>query len=156
MPDAHNLLALNINYWVLQSIAMLVTAILIPKLRITSIFGATATVVALAFVNSKVWDAALFFSVPNHFTSQALCLFLANGVIFWIVVKLLPGIEVDGILPALIAPVIFTLSSLLISRYAGDVDWIKLFNYCMEQIKHLRAFFESGAPAVPPPTSKAG
>jgi hypothetical protein len=57
---------------------------------------------------------------------QALLLFLANGVLFWILVKILPGIEVQGVLPALAAPVVFTLTSLFIDHYLADVDWLAL------------------------------
>ena len=139
--DYSQLFSLNISYWVLQSVAMLLTAFFIPGLRITNPLGALATVVALAFINSKVWDAALFFEVPNHFSSQALSLLVVNGVIFWIVVKLLPGIEVDGILPALAAPLVFTVTSWLISEYGTQVDWPKVYDACMKQIEFYRQQF---------------
>lgn len=136
---------------------MVVTALLIPGLRITSIFGALATVVAIALVNSKVWDAALFFSVPDHLSTQVLFLFLANGLIFWVLVKLLPGIEVSGILPALIAPIVFTVSSLLISKYLAHVDWIEVgkiaLNY-ITQAKEYVASLSSPTPIAGTPISR--
>lgn len=119
---------LDFAYWALQSVAMLITAILIPRLRITSIFGATGMVIALALVNAKLWDAALFLQIPNQFTYQAGLLLFSNGVIFWVLVKLLPGIEIDGFLPALAAPLVFTVSSLVIAQYAPMVDWEKLIH----------------------------
>ena len=38
-----------LSYWFLQTIAMGMTALLIPNLRITSLFGAVGIVIALAF-----------------------------------------------------------------------------------------------------------
>ncbi len=108
----------NLNYWILQTLAMTLTALLIPKLRIDGPIGAFIMVIALGFVNAHLWDVALFYSVPNTPTVQTATLFLANGIIFWILVKVLPGIEVEGFLPALIAPIVFTFCSMIIAKYA--------------------------------------
>jgi putative membrane protein len=114
--------------WAVQTIALFITAALLPRLRITSIFGAILTTVVLGFVNSHYWSAALFFSVPDSLTYRALTLLAANGAIFWITVKILPGIEIDGFLIALVAPIVFTLCSLVINEYAPRIDWQHLFN----------------------------
>ncbi|MBX7136934.1 MAG: phage holin family protein [Oligoflexia bacterium] len=121
---------------------MLITCLLIPRLSVSSPFGALLIVVALAFVNSKYWDAALFFSVPDHFTTRAAFLFLTNGLIFWILVKLLPGIEVEGILPALLAPIVFTGVSLIINRYGDQVDWMAILDYVIQTLKTLKGYFD--------------
>jgi len=111
---------LNLEYWIFHTVAMLLTALIIPRLRITSIFGAVLTVFALVVVNSTVWNAALFFELPNSMTTRTVLLLLSNGVIFWLLVKILPGIEVDGFLPAVAAPIIFTLLTVAIdSRGPG-------------------------------------
>ena len=116
-----------LNYWALQTAAMLLTVILVPKLRLTGIKGAVLTVFAISVVNSFLWDAALFFAVPDSLTLHAVLLFLTNGIIFWVLVKLLPGIEVDGVLPALVAPVVFTGCSFVVSNYAGEINWEHVF-----------------------------
>lgn len=120
--------------WLIQTVAMLLTAALLPKLRVTSIFGAILAVAALGFINTKIWDAALFFQIPDGFTSHAVALLLANGVLFWVVVKILPGIEIDGLLPALVAPIVFTVFSLVLTRYGKDIDWEKVADKTMEEV----------------------
>jgi len=132
------------TYWVLQTIAMCITALLIPKLKVTSIFGALGTVLTLALINATIWNAALFFSVPNAISYQVLLLFLANGLIFWATVKLLPGIEVEGILPALIAPLVFTVFSLLIDHYGKNLPWWEVIKATIEWIKQVREYFLAG------------
>jgi len=127
-----------LNYWVLQTLAMSVTALLIPRLRITGIFGAFKIVAALAFLNATLWDAALFFSIPDAVTTQAALLLVVNGLIFWILVKVLDGIEVDGFLPAVLAPVVFTGLSLLIDQYGAMVDWGKVYETALSTIDKLR------------------
>lgn len=127
-----------INYWICQAVTMFATTLVIPKLRITSIFGAFWIVMAIAFVNATVWDAALWFSLPESFTNQAVTLLLANGMIFWVLVKMLPGIEVDGLIPAIVAPVVFTVISLLIATYAKNLDWIALIKEILTMVIELK------------------
>lgn len=145
-PTIEDLASLNVSYWILQTVVMLITAALIPNLRITSIFGAILIVVALAFVNSKVWDAALFFHIPNTLSYQSLLLFLTNGLIFWLLIKILPGIEVDGIIPALVAPIIFTLTSLVISKFAAEIDWLAILDKIITVLQNLRDYFQEAVP----------
>ena len=100
--------SIHYSYWLMQTIAMLATAMFVPGLKLTNPLGALLMVVALAFVNTHIWDAALFFELPDSFTSRTLTLLFANGVVFWVLVKLLPWIEINGILAAFIAPIVFT------------------------------------------------
>ncbi len=133
------------SHWILQVIAMLVTAALIPGLRVTGISGAFGIVAALAFVNATVWHAALFFQIPNHISSHVLLLLLANGVLFWLLVKLLPGIEIEGILAAILSPLVFTLLSMIITYYGRDIDWLALFTQAKEFVEGVRDYFNSNA-----------
>lgn len=129
---------MNISYWILQTVAMLLTALLIPKLRIEGPFSAILTVIALAFINSHIWDAALFMQVPDSLTHHALVVFGANGLLFWLVVKILPGIEVSGVIPALLAPIVFSLVSMFLGTYAKDIDWEELGRISLKQVQEFR------------------
>lgn len=143
---------LNPTYWLLQTVAMLLTAFLIPNLRITGPLSALIAVLALAFVNAHLWDAALFFQIPDSLTIHAAALFVSNGIIFWLLVKLLPGIEVDGIAAALFAPIVFTLCSLLISKYGMLIDWPWVWDQIKTNVESVRRFVQDNAP---PPQSTA-
>ena len=131
-----------LRYWLLQTLAMMITALLIPRLRITSIVGAFLIVLALALVNATLWSAALFFSIPASPTVEALVLVLANGAIFWVLCKLVPGIEIEGILPAVAAPIVFTIVSILVARYADDVDLGAVGATIAEAVERFRTWLE--------------
>lgn len=128
------------------------TCLLIPKLRITGLFGAVGIVIGLALVNATVWDAALFFSVPDSLSLHALTVFAANGLLFWVMVKLLPGIEVEGILPALVAPVVFSVLSLLVGYWGAEIDWAGVLRTVMQE---LQAFRDTLIKAQPPSSQAA-
>lgn len=121
-----------------QSVAMALTALFLPRLRITSIFGPILAVLALATINTWFWDSQLFGEIPNAPTVRTGLLLLVNGLIFWVLVKALPGIEVDGFLPALAAPLVFTLTTILITPYLAEVDWAQLFEQLMQAGQELK------------------
>ena len=129
---------INYNYIILQTIAMTVTVALVPKIRITSIFGAISMVGAISLVNATFWDAALFFQIPNSFNQHTVLLLFWNGLIFWVLVKLLPGIEMRGFLPAIAAPVVFTLCSAFINVYLRDVDWLEVGRQAFQYMQSWR------------------
>lgn len=122
----------------IQSVAMLLTVLLIPKLKITGISGPVLLVLALTAVNSFVWDASLFFTVPDSLTLHSASLIFFNGLLFLILVKLLPGVEIEGVLAAFIAPILFTLMSVLCYRLLPAVDWVGLLNEGKEAVEKVR------------------
>lgn len=145
---------LMLNFWILQTVAMALTALLVPRLRITSLFGAFTMVAALTFVNRTIWDSQLFASIPTQLTTQAFYLFIANGAIFWALVKLLPGIESEGILPALFGPIVFTICSMLVNTYGTNLDWKQIAGATAGSVSAVRDnFIQPGRnpaePAVP-------
>lgn len=129
---------INVSIWILQTIAMMITAFLLPGLTVSGPIGALLAVIAIAFVNAHLWDAALFFSIPDQPTLHTAAIFIANGVVFWILVKILPGIDVRGIFPALIAPVLFTLTSIFLNTYAKDIDWSKVWQKTKNGIQSVK------------------
>jgi uncharacterized membrane protein YvlD (DUF360 family) len=141
-----NLPAFDLSYWVIQTFAMALTALLIPNLRITSIFGPILAVVSLSAINFTVWSSDLFSALPNTLSTQALTLFAINGAIFWLVVKILPGIESKGFLPALLAPIVFTTCSVFLPRIVAHVDWQALTTQAQKVVGEAKRFVSSDAP----------
>lgn len=106
----------------LQTFAMVITALLLPGLRVTSILGPVLAVLAIAGVNVYFWSASLFFQVPLELSGNTLLLLAVNGAIFWVIIKFVPGIEISGILAPLLAPIIFTLSAMVIQIYQPNLE----------------------------------
>lgn len=129
---------LSLDTFILLSLALVVTAWILPGLTVTSIFGPTLAVITLALLNNYLWSTALFFQIPDTLTWQTAMTFLANGVLFWIIIKLLPGIEVKGFLPALVAPVLLTGLSIVAFRYGREIDWLELGRTGFAQIQEIR------------------
>lgn len=139
MPNFKSLPEINYIFWLFQTVSMMLTAWLVPGLKVVNPIGAFLMVLALAFVNSHIWDAALFFEIPDSLTSHTLTLLIANGIIFWILVKVLPYIEISGLLSALVAPVIYSLLSIGIGYAAEHIDWVKTLEEALKFIDSLKA-----------------
>lgn len=112
-----------LSFIAIQSVAMAITVFLLPRVTVTGISGPILMVLGITVVNAFLWDAALFFSLPDTLSAHSVIVLLANGFMFWLLAKLLPGIEIEGFLPAIVAPVLFSVTSVLAQRYATTVDW---------------------------------
>jgi uncharacterized membrane protein YvlD (DUF360 family) len=126
----------------MQTVAMALTALFIPNLRITSIFGPLLAVAALSLINTTVWNANLFSALPNSLSTQALTLLVANSLIFWGVVKILPGIESKGILPVLVAPIVFTVCSMAVPQIAKQIDWSSVRDQGTKIVSETKRYVE--------------
>lgn len=87
----------------------------------------------------------MFFEIPDSLTLRTLLVLLINGLIFWLVVKILPGIEIDGLLPAVLAPVVFTICSLVLNEVDSRIDWPKLWQAGTQALSEARRHLEEGA-----------
>jgi uncharacterized membrane protein YvlD (DUF360 family) len=133
---------IDISQLAMQTVAMALTALLIPNLRITSIFGPLLAVAALSLINTTVWSSNLFSALPNSLSTQALTLLVANSLIFWGVVKILPGIESKGILPVLVAPIVFTACSMAVPQIAKQIDWSSVRDQGTKIVSETKRYVE--------------
>ena len=114
---------MNTSQWITQIVALALTAWILPGLKISNLLSLVGMVFIISLTNSMLWDAALFYQIPDSISLQALLTILANGLFFFVLVRLLPGIECTGIGTAIISPILFSLLTIGLSRYGKDVNW---------------------------------
>lgn len=149
------LTSLKIDILLIQTVAMILTAILMPRFTVSGPLSALLAVVTLSLVNTHLWDTALFFSVPDSLTVHALTLVIANGIVFWLLVKILPGIDTQGILPPLIAPIIFTIISIGLHEISPKIPWAELFGKTKSIVIDAKEHLKDGEHHVARPTANA-
>lgn len=141
--------------WSLQSIAMLITAILLPRFTVDGPFSALKFVIALSLINTTLWSADLFSLIPNSFSAHTLTVIAANAFLFWALAKIMPGVNIDGFMPAIVGPLLFTVISGLTFTYGKDLDWGDLFRRAAGTIEETRDSLlgapQPDAPPVPQP-----
>lgn len=119
---------------------MIITSALIPGLRISSIFGPALMVAGITGINHYFWDSSLFHALPEGITEQALTLLLINGFFFWLLVKILPGIESEGLISVIIAPIVFTVVGVFIEKYGKTIDWTVVMSEVSRIMSQIRDY----------------
>ena len=137
------LYGLNLSHWITQCLSMSLVALFIPNLRVTSIFGPVFAVVGLSLVNTYLWSSELFSVLPSSVSAQTATILLINGAIFWLVVKVMPGIETKGIIPSLVAPIVFTACSLVLPKVTDSIDWVAVWQKGEQLLTLAKVFVSS-------------
>lgn len=150
-----DVLTAKLKFWAIQTGAMLLTCFFLPRLRVSGPLAAFFTVVVLAFINTYYWDAALFLQIPSALEKSTVVLLLINGALFWGVVKLLPGIEIEGVMPALVAPILFSLISSAIALWGTPTNIKAAVEGAQQLLKNVEGGLTPGKPApLPNPLEK--
>jgi len=110
---------------------------------VTSIFGPILMAIGISVVNHFFWDSTLFHSLPENITTQTFTLLFVNGVFFWLLVKVLPGIEVVGLFPAIAGPIVFTVVATLVKQYGGEIDWSLFFKDIQQAVIQLKDYVQA-------------
>jgi putative membrane protein len=101
--------------WLVNTAALLAVAYLMPSVRIESLGTAIIAAAVLALANAVVRPILLILTLPVTVLTLGLFIFVLNGLIFLGVAHLVPGFQVAGLWPAILASIVFSLVSWLLS-----------------------------------------
>ena len=109
----------------LNGIAIIVAAYLLPGLHIDGPFPALIAGVILGFVNAIVRPILLFLTFPLTLLTLGLFIFVVNAICFGLTAWLVRGFSIDGFLPALfgalfVSVVSWILNGLVVGRRERD------------------------------------
>ncbi|MCR6545596.1 phage holin family protein [Dehalobacterium formicoaceticum] len=82
--------------WVLNAIALLITAALFPGIQITDFFSALVAAVVLGVVNAVIRPIVLFLTLPLNLLTLGLFTFFINGFMLKIVDNVVVGVSIQG------------------------------------------------------------
>lgn len=101
--------------WIVNTVALLAVAYLMPSVRIESFATAILAAGVLGLANTIVRPILVLLTLPVTVLTLGLFIFVINGLIFLGVAHLVQGFEVAGFWPAILASVVFSLVSWLLS-----------------------------------------
>jgi putative membrane protein len=110
---------------VLNGLAIIIAAWLLPGIHITSPASGLVAGVILGFVNAIVRPVLFFLTLPLTLLTLGLFIFVVNAICFGLTAWLVPGFSVDGFLSALIGAlfvsvVSWILNGLVVGRRERD------------------------------------
>ena len=101
--------------WLVNTLALLGVAYLMPSVRIESFGAALVGALVLGLANAVVRPILILLTLPVTVLTLGLFIFVINGVVFLGVTKLVPGFDVAGLWPAILAAILYSILSFLLS-----------------------------------------
>jgi putative membrane protein len=99
------------------AIAMLLIGYLLPGLiGVDSVMAALAAAFVLGLVNAVVRPLFVILTFPVTVVTLGLFLLVINGLLLWLVTAIVPGFHVNGFLAAVIASVLLSIVSGILTR----------------------------------------
>jgi len=106
--------------WILNAVALLAVAYMMPSIRVASFGSAMLAALLLGLVNAVVRPLLLLLTLPVTLLTLGLFIFVINGLMFWLAGSMIEGFAVGGFWSAVIGSLLYSvvswaLSSLLLS-----------------------------------------
>lgn len=111
----HKIVLRLLLVWIVNTVALLAVAYLMPSVRIDSFGAALIAAAVLGLANTIVRPILVILTLPVTVLTLGLFIFFINGLIFLGVAHLVQGFQVAGLWPAILASIVFSLISWLLS-----------------------------------------
>lgn len=101
--------------WVLNAVALLVVAYLLPGITVASFGSALIAALVLGLLNTLVKPLLILLTLPITIVTLGLFLLVLNALVFWFAGSVLKGFQVDGFWWALVGAIVYSLVAGLLS-----------------------------------------
>ena len=99
----------------LNGIAIIVAAWLIPGLHVTGTVSALVAGILLAVVNALVRPVLLLLTLPLTLVTLGLFIFVVNAICLWLTAALVPGFSISGFWSAIFGALVVSVVSWMLS-----------------------------------------
>jgi putative membrane protein len=107
---------------VVNAIALIVVANIVPGIHVSGIGGAIIAALILGVVNAILRPILIVLSLPLEIVTLGLFTLVINALLFWLVGALHVGLDVAGFWPAFWGAIVMAIVSWLISLVTGSLD----------------------------------
>ena len=97
--------------WILNAVALLAVAYLMPSIRIGSFSAAMLAALLLGLVNAVIRPLLVVLTLPVTLLTLGLFIFVINGLMFWLAGSIFQGFTVNGFWPAVFGSIIYSVVS---------------------------------------------
>lgn len=111
--------------WLLNAVALLITAYLVPGIHVSGFSAALIAAIILGLVNSFIRPLLLLLTAPINLLTMGLFTFVVNAVLLMIVSGVVPGMAIDSFGWALLAAVVLSFVSTVLSMLLKDLGKFK-------------------------------
>lgn len=97
--------------WLLNAIALVAVAYLLPGIRVESFITALVAALVLGLVNTVVRPILVLLTLPVTVLTLGLFIFVINGLLFWFVGSFIAGFVVAGFWWGVIGAIVYSIVS---------------------------------------------
>ena len=97
--------------WILNAVALLTVAYLLPSIHVASFGAAMFAALLLGLVNAVLRPLLLLLTLPVTLLTLGLFIFVINGLMFWLASSLIEGFAVGGFWPAVFGSILYSVVS---------------------------------------------
>ena len=101
--------------WILNAVALLIVAYLLPGIAVASFGSALIAALVLGLLNMLVKPVLILLTLPITIVTLGLFLIILNALLFWFAGSILKGFQVNGFWWAVIGAVLYSIISGLLS-----------------------------------------
>jgi putative membrane protein len=101
--------------WILNAIALLAVAWLMPSIHVASVGAALMAALVLGLVNTLVRPILVILTLPVTLLTLGLFLLVINGLLFWAVGNFLDGFSVGSFSSGFVGAILYSIISWLLA-----------------------------------------
>jgi putative membrane protein len=107
---------------VLNGIAIVVAAYVVPGMELTGLGSALAAGVILGFVNAIVRPILFLLTLPLTLLTLGLFILVLNAICLGLTAAVIPGFSIDGVLPAILGALLVSIVSWILNGLFTDAS----------------------------------
>ena len=104
---------------VVSTIAFLLTAALLPGIKVDRLLDGVIVVIAMALLNAILRPAVLAIVVPRSLILTAVAVIVIQILVFLFAANVEPGVHIDGFLTALVGSFVYAIINTIITAVLG-------------------------------------
>ena len=102
--------------WILNAVALLIVAYMLPGIVVTSFGSALVAAVVLGLLNTILKPVLQILTLPLTVITLGLFLLVVNALVFWLAGSILSGFKVAGFWWAFIGAIVYSIITSLLSK----------------------------------------
>lgn len=108
----------------LNALALVVTAYLVPGFRVDSPWTAIYAAIILGVVNTFIRPILLFLTAPFNFLTLGLFTFVINAIMLLLTALVVKGLVIDGLWTAIFGAIVLSVVSTILSMVFHDLSFL--------------------------------
>lgn len=108
-----------IFHWLIATLAVAITAYLLPGIRVTGFFAAFVTALILGLVNAFIKPILLVLTLPLNILTLGLFTLVINALMVMLTSVIVPGFEVRGFWWALLFSIVLAVINYVLGLMVG-------------------------------------